>query len=249
MARESARTVGNSAAGVLVVRGGRRARAPGLHLLPAWNTVRLEPCRAIRREAARTPAPCFPRSIAFPGPDPGLYSAGPLVDQRQSFGRAGPVRAGRAIPRCGRSRKRSVAGDPPTSARAELAGLISRRALCGPLGNRCAAPPQPVGRIRDDTSPRGTSATTPAGAGCATRGRPETARTPRQRHRRPALVTETQPLHATVQRHRNGASRRCGAPGNSTAGMRCHRETTSPSNGHRDAAPPGWMRATEKRHQ
>jgi hypothetical protein len=41
--------------------------SPGLKLLPSWNTVRLEPCRAFRREATCAPAKARPREQPLPG--------------------------------------------------------------------------------------------------------------------------------------------------------------------------------------
>ncbi|PFG92880.1 hypothetical protein A8924_0103 [Saccharopolyspora erythraea NRRL 2338] len=64
--------------------GSRCARAPGLQQSPAWNTVRLEPCRATRREAARTPA---------------LASSALRAFARASFSLRGP--SPRRPPRCG----------------------------------------------------------------------------------------------------------------------------------------------------
>ncbi len=48
--------------------------SPGLKSLPSWNTVRLEPCCAFRREATCAPATARPRERTLPGalscPDP-----------------------------------------------------------------------------------------------------------------------------------------------------------------------------------
>jgi hypothetical protein len=66
--------------------------SPGLKLLPSWNTVRLEPCCAFRREATCAPATARPREHMLPGALSCLGSAALLAVSRQFRGDGGDLR-------------------------------------------------------------------------------------------------------------------------------------------------------------
>ena len=64
---DGARRPGIAPAGRAFFSRSVRLVSPGLNLLPSWNTVRLEPCCAFRREATCAPTTTRPRELTLPG--------------------------------------------------------------------------------------------------------------------------------------------------------------------------------------
>ncbi len=86
--------VGIASAGLAFLTPVDASVSPGLKLLPSWNTVRLEPCCAFRREATCAPATARPREHMLPGAlsCPGAAARGPLAVSRQLHRDGGDLR-------------------------------------------------------------------------------------------------------------------------------------------------------------